>query len=451
MLSRDIRKIYLIGIKGTGMSSLAVLLKKMGYKVTGSDTAEKFFTESQLVKNKIPYFEGFSRKNLERVKPELTIASTAYQEDHEEITAIRQLGIKIISYPQAVGEISKTLESVAICGSHGKTTTTSMLGWIMQTNSQSVTLTGTVADQLNKEFRPPKFFIFEADEYQNKLQYYSPANVILTSVDYDHPDFFKTPAAYAKVFKDFTSRILKNNGSVLFNSGDTLARKMLAGQKCAQSYGFRKSSDYLITGVSPELNAFLINHRGKTILKTKLGVYGRHNILNAAAAGVMAMRLGIKRSMIEKSLATFTGVRRRLESIPSKNFIAVDDYGHHPTEVKAALVALRNKYPTKNIVAVFHPHTLSRTKALLKEFGASFDHADLTIILDIFIPNREKNTNIKIHAKDLVKEIQRNKAKAIYQPNINDAADYVKQGVKKGSVIMTIGAGDIWKMHELIR
>ena len=136
MLSRDIRKIYLIGIKGTGMSSLAVLLKKMGYKVTGSDTAEKFFTESQLVKNKIPYFEGFSRKNLERVKPELTIASTAYQEDHEEITAIRQLGIKIISYPQAVGEISKTLESVAICGSHGKTTTTSMLGWIMKTNSE---------------------------------------------------------------------------------------------------------------------------------------------------------------------------------------------------------------------------------------------------------------------------------------------------------------------------
>ncbi len=450
MLSRDVRKIYLIGIKGTGMSSLAVLLRKMGHTVTGSDTSEKFFTESQLIKNKIKYFQGFATSNLLKAKPDLIIASTAYNDEHEEIRTAKKLGIPVATYPQAVGEISKKLKSVAVCGSHGKTTTTSMLGWLMQTNGQSMTLTGTVADQLNTKLTKPKYFIFEADEYQNKLQYYSPANVILTSIDYDHPDFFKTPAQYNKAFTDFTHRTLKNKGFVLFNSDDEISRKVLSKTKGTQTYGFHPSSDYLIGDVRPTMDGFSISYQGKIILKTKLGVYGKHNIQNATAAAVMAMRLGIKRSIIERQFAKFSGVKRRLESVPNKKYIALDDYGHHPTEVQAALAAVRNKYPHKNIVAVFHPHTLSRTKSLLKEFGESFSKADLAIILDIYVPSREKNSKIKVTAKDLVREIRKNKTKAVHLSNTIETANYIKKEVLKGSVILTIGAGDVWKMHNLI-
>ena len=451
MLSRDVKKIYLIGIKGTGMSSLAVLLKKMGYRVTGSDTAEKFFTESQLVKNKIPYFQGFDAKNLEKAKPNLVITSTAYKQGHEEIVTAKHLKLTTVSYPQAIGEISKTLRSVAVCGSHGKTTTTSMLGWLMQTNSQTMTLTGTVADQLNTKLKKLKYFVFEADEYQNKLQYYSPANIILTSVDYDHPDFFKTRRQYHDSFSRFANKTIKSHGTVLYNADDTISCKLLAGKKGTMSYGFHTSADYRVIKLNKELDSFTIIHQNKTWLNASLSVYGRHNILNAAAAAIMASRLGIKRETIKKSLRTFVGVKRRLEAITNKYYIALDDYGHHPTEVKAALVAVRNKYPRQNIIAVFHPHTLSRTKSLLKEFGQSFKDADLAIILDIVIPSRETDLTIKIHSKDLVKEINKNGTKAIYLATIPEAAKYITQHVPKDTIVITIGAGDVWKLHSLIK
>lgn len=451
MLARPGATIYLIGIKGTGMSSLAVLLKKMGYGVTGSDTAEKFFTESQLIANDIKYFEGFNSDNIKNSQPEVIILSTAYKEDQPEAAAAKELGLTLLTYPEAVGEISKTLESVAVCGSHGKTTTSSMLGWLMQTNNQTVTLTGTVADQLNKELGQPKYFVFEADEYQNKLRYYHPQNIILTSVDYDHPDFFKTPAEYLKAFSDFVQKTTAAGGFVLFNSDDAETAQVAANQPNTQGYGFNSSADYVITDVSAELDGFSLSHKGETILKTKLGVYGRHNILNASAAAIMALRLGISRQTIQEQLPEFKGVKRRLESMPNDKYIALDDYGHHPTEVRAALAAVRNKYPDKNFVVVFHPHTLSRTKSLLTEFGEAFKDTDLAIILDIVIPSRETDLSIQVHAKDLVEKINQNGVKAIYLPTFGDAAEYIKQNVPAGSVVLTIGAGDVWKMHQLIK
>src|SRR3989344_3773140 len=224
MLNQPAKKIYMIGIKGTGMSSLAVLLKKLDYKVTGSDTAEKFFTEAQLKNDSIPYFETFDAKSIVRQKPDLVVASTAYGENHPEIAKAKNLEIETISYPEMVGRISKDLNSIAICGSHGKTTTTSMLGYIMEENHQTLTLTGTVAESLNTENVRPKFFVFEADEYQNKFQYYSPNKVILTNIDFDHPDFFKNKNHYNKTFKGFVAGILKNKGFVLFNFDNTAAR-----------------------------------------------------------------------------------------------------------------------------------------------------------------------------------------------------------------------------------
>src|SRR3989344_6411811 len=449
MLNQPAKKIYMIGIKGTGMSSLAVLLKKLDYKVTGSDTAEKFFTEAQLKNDSIPYFEVFDAKNIVRQKPDLVVASTAYGENHPEIAKAKNLEIETISYPEMVGRVSKSLNSIAVCGSHGKTTTTSMLGYIMEENGQTLTLTGTVAENLNTKKVNPKFFVFEADEYQNKFRYYLPNKAILTNIDFDHPDFFKNKKYYAKTFKDFTVRILKNKGFILFNFDNAAARKLFKSLNGdLSSYGFHKNSDFQVKNINQDLNSFSIFYKNKELINLELEVYGKHNILNAAASAIMALKCGIKKGMIRKKLKKFGGVKRRMELIPNPSYIVIDDYGHHPTEISATLAAVRNKYPDKKIITVFHPHTFSRTQALFREFGKCFKNSDLTIVLDIYASARE---NVgKIHSKDLVKEIKNNGQKAIYHPNIAEATKYVKNKIKKGSLILTIGAGDVWKMKDLL-
>lgn len=444
------KKIYLVGIKGTGMSSLAVILKKMGHQVTGSDTPEKFFTESQLHKNNIKFWEGFDENNVIKAAPDLVIFSTAYNQNHPEIASAKKAKIKAISYPEAVGWISKHLTSIAIAGSHGKTTTTAMLGSIMQSNRRTVTLTGTVADQLDNKVKKPAYFIFEADEYQNKFEFYNPPYLILTNVDFDHPDYFKSKKHYLQTFQAFVAKILKNGGTVLYGYDSSPARaifKKLSGK--ISSYGFHPKSDYQIQPVNVALHQFSVFHDNKELFSLHLTVYGKHNIMNASAAAIMAARLGVPAKVIRPELKNFTGVKRRMEMVPSEKYVIIDDYGHHPAEIQATLAAVRNRYPKQNLVAVFHPHTFTRTKTFLKDFGRSFKDADLTIVLDIYGSARE--TRGTIHAREVVKEIQKNKSKAVYQPTVKEAAAYIKKSVALGSLILTIGAGDVWKLTDLIK
>jgi len=440
----------MIGIKGTGMSSLAVLLKKMDYKVTGSDTDERFFTEIQLHQNDISYHEGFHGENLQKEMPDLIITSTAYNDRNPEISQAKLMRIPIISYPQAVGEISRKLISVAVCGSHGKTTTTSMLGVIMETNHETVTLTGTVADGLNTKMDKPKFFVFEADEYQNKFQYYLPANAIVTNIDFDHPDYFRDMQHYTETFQNFATKILSNDGCIIYNNDDLNTREIFKGLSGNMlSFGFNGGADYQITNVNDALDGFTLNFGSQKVADIKLRVYGRHNIMNATASFIMALKLGIGKDKAVLALAAFNGVKRRMELIPSDNYIIIDDYGHHPTEIIATLKALRNKYSDKHITAVFHPHTFTRTKALLTDFGKSFGDVDLTLVLDIYPSAREITGTIK--TSEVVKEIEKNGSKAIHTPTIPDAEEYIKKNVPRGSVIITIGAGDVWKLCDLIK
>ncbi len=447
MVNQSIKKIYLIGIKGTGLSSLAVLLKKMGYVVSGSDTAETFFTESQLKSNHISYHNGFSTDHI-NTRSDLVIYSTAYGDSNLEILQAKKLRIPLLSYPEAIGWISQNLISVAVCGSHGKTTTTSMLAWIMQYNDRTAALVGTVAD-LNKKIKDPTHFVFEADEYQDKLQHYNPLHVILTNIDYDHPDFFKTEKQYTETFHRFATRILKQKGFILYNHDDKATQDTLKKLKGdLRSYGFSSEAGFQVIPTK-NLDGFSVTVRSKKLLSISLSVYGRHNILNAAAAAIMALRLNVPTNIIKQRLKTFTGIKRRMEIIPSKNYLLIDDYGHHPTEIRATLSALRHHYPKHTIVAVFHPHTFTRTKTLLKEFGRSFSDVDRVIVLDIYASAREKAGGV--HATDLVKEIKKDGVVAIHCPTIPEAAEYIKKNIPKKSLILTIGAGDVWKLCDLLK
>ncbi len=451
MFTKNIKRVYLIGIKGTGMSSLAVILKKLGYAVSGSDTAEKFFTESQLRQNHIGFREEFRANNLLHGQPELVIFSTAYNDRHPEIVQAKKLGLPLLSYPEAIGWlISQWPISVAVSGSHGKTTTTSMLGTIIENDRPTLTLTDTVDNQLKNKARHPRYFVFEADEYQNKFQHYRPRHFVLTNIDFDHPDFFKNARRYRQIFQDFSAKILRAGGTILYGHDSLPARLIFKNLKgSVESFGFGRQADYQITHVNASFSRFSVFHKNKEILDISLTVYGRHNILNATAAAIMAWQLGLPPKIIQTALKKFKGVKRRMEIIPSKKYLLMDDYAHHPTEIQATLSAVRHRYPHKKIVAVFHPHTFTRTQTFLKNFGRSFQKADKVIVLDIYGSARE--TQGRIHARDVVREIEKNGPSAAYQPTIKDAAAYIKKNIPRHSLIITIGAGDVWKLTKLIK
>lgn len=451
MLHEKVGTIYMIGIKGTGMSSLAVLLKKMGYQVTGSDVRDPFPSEQQLVANGIAYSaEGFDAQHIRDAKPGLVIISTAYNDRNVEVAETKLQRIPSMTYPEAIGEISKKLASVAVCGSHGKTTTSSMLGTIMQTNGKTMTLTGTVADSLNTSLESPEFFVFEADEYQNKFQYYSPANVILTNIDFDHPDYFRDAAHYRQTFADFIQRTLDNKGFVIFCSDDPISQDLCVWPaKQSASYGFKEGADFRITNVNDALNEFVIRRGEEEFMRVNLRVYGRQNILDATASIVMASQLGIPHDSIRSAIGAFGGIQRRMQMYTSSKYIVMDDYGHHPTEIAITLEAIRTKYHDKNIVTVFHPHTFTRTKALLSDFGKAFKHTDLVLVLDIYPSAREIAGGV--HAKDVVQELEKNGTRALYTPTVRDAADYILEHVPRQSVVVTMGAGDAWQLCDLIK
>lgn len=403
-----LHKVHMIGIKGTGMSGLALLLARLDIRVTGSDAADAFFLidEQNFRKAGIPIAGNFDANNVP-TDADAVVVSTSHRTKNPEINKARKLKIPILTYPEIVGMLTREFRTIAVCGSHGKTTTTNMLAHVLQQSGMpTLALAGPTSQQvLNGFFSPPlkvrggreEILVLEADEYQNKLKYYSPFGVILTNVELDHPDYFKTERQYEHVFSQFVQRVPSNG--------------------------------------------FLIDGR-----KIPYAL-GEHNKFNARLVTLAAQKLGIRDDDIKKGLASFRGSPRRMEKI-SDHPLVYDDYGHHPTEIKMTLRALRDAYPDKIIWTVFHPHTFTRTKKFLKEFGASFGDSDHVIVLDIF-ESREVGKRT-ISSKDVVAELKKHKKKAYYCPTFADAAKLLKGKLNDDTLLLTIGAGDIWKLHPYV-
>lgn len=441
----------MIGIKGSGMASLAVALKNLGVKISGSDTKDVFFTDELLKLNKIPFFTDFSEKNLP-LDAELIIASTAYNDKNNiEILGAKNLKTPLVSYPEILGALSASQESVAVCGSHGKTTTSAMIGFIMQKNGANPHLVvGSMIPQL-ATYVPhgAGLLIFEADEYQNKFLYYRPKHIILTNIDYDHPDFFPNKKIYLETFKNFISR-LPNNGTLVYWQDDKETKKLLPLVKAKKiSYGFNKNADYRIRNVKHSANgySFSLFRHDSLVGNFKMRVFGDHNILNAAGAIILALRFGLPVKKIVPALWTFRGTKRRLEilkkiKINGSPCVIIDDYGHHPTEIRVTIETLNQIYPHHQLICVFQPHTFSRTEALFRDFAKSFKGVDFVLLLDIYKSAREQAG--KISSADLAKSVSN--AKAFYTPTLDNAFVQIKKLVKKPSVILTLGAGDAWKL-----
>ncbi len=453
---KNIKKIYVIGIKGSGVVGVVEILKAKGIEVLGSDTAEKFFTDEVLQKNKIKYFENFSAENIPD-DIDLVVYSTAYNEKNNiEFQESIRRKLPMLSYPEILAELFNQKYGIAICGTHGKTTTSAWLAnTLKELGKDPIAAIGSRVKNWNGNALTGagEIFVMEADEYQNKLARYNPHGVILTNCDYDHPDFFPDFEAYKKTFKDFVAKIPK--AGFLVVCGDAISTLEVAKSATCTvlTYGFSADCDYRIINLKLKQEQeekysqiFSVMQGEKSLGNFKIGLFGKHNALNALAAIIVCYKLNFSVEKIQTALENFQGTARRFELIGSRNgAILIDDYAHHPDEIRATLSAARSLYSEKNIWAVFHPHTFTRTKALLAEFSQSFSDADKVIILDIYGSAREAQGGV--HSKDLVELVNKyDREKAEYIATIDETVEFLKDKIGTDDVVIAIGAGNVWEV-----
>lgn len=465
---KDIRKAHCIGIKGAGMTALAEVLVKKGIRVTGSDTSETFFTDEVLKKSGIGVAEGFSVENIPS-DADLIVYSTAYApETNVELKAALAGKVRTLSYPEVLGELMKDRMGIAVCGTHGKTTTSALLAEVLRAAGEDpLAIIGSRISQWggNSLSGDGKYFVLEADEYQNKLRHYTPFGAILTSVDWDHPDFFPDFDAYKKVFIDMVGK-MPHHG-VLVSWGDSASVAEVAKESHAQrlSYGFLEDNDFRITQYAPvmglsdnagQLDAgirqtFEVSYQEESLGTFALRLAGKHNALNATAVIALCTYLKIDVESIREGLRNFEGTARRFEYVGTyRDAILYDDYAHHPEEIKATLKAFRDLYPDNRLVAVFHPHTFTRTKALLNDFAQSFDDADKVYILDIYGSARE--AAVTVSSRELVDLVNRyDRGKADHLATIDDAIEELRAKATSGDVVVTLGAGNVWEVAHALK
>jgi len=414
-------KIHFVGIGGIGISALAKMMLLLKKKVSGSDISLGEAAE-RLREKGVKVSIGHKKSNLTK-NTDLVIYSPAVKKDNPELLRAKELNIPTYSYPQALGLISKGKETIAISGTHGKTTTVAMVGEIMISAKKDPTIViGSFMKKQKDNFVMGKsqYFIVEACEYKRSFLHLLPKILVITNIDNDHLDYYKNIQDIQKAFSQLISKV-PANGFIITNPNDKNIKKALKLSKT---------------------KAEIIDYTKEK--KPKLKILGGYNILNAKAAIAVARLVGIKKAQIEKSLKNFSGTWRRFEykGKTKKGALIYDDYAHHPTEVKAVLEAIRESFPNKKIIAVFQPHLYSRTKFFLNEFSRALNNIDEVIITDIYAAREKKDKTI--HAKDLVKKTKN----ACYISNFSEIKKYLINQVDKDSIIITLGAGDVYKISE---
>lgn len=431
-------KYFLVGIKGVGMTSLATIYRKWGYQISGSDTAEQFFTDDILKKLGIPvvgFEESAMPDDIERV-----IYSSAYQKEHPQIAKAISLGKQVVSYAEALAELFNNKKGVLVTGTHGKTTSTAMLGRVLEDAGFDPTVVvGGALIEWQSTARAGRggpadtsgeiqWIVAEGDEYQAKILMLKPYMLLLTNIEYDHPDFYKTEADYKNVFL----ALLES----LPNTSYVVAHESLGN---------------FVVGHTKAHTIFFGGGRDREFLESlKLRVWGEHNKINALGVLHAAEALGIEREDALKTLSEFRGTKRRMELFTREDadIVILDDYAHHPTEIRATLRALRERYPDRSIVAIFQPHTYSRTKALMDDFASSFGDATHVILLDIYSSAREKERSVR--GEDLYEKTEINHPSVAYAPTLEDAYAVAGTFAVPQSVFVTLGAGDVWRVASML-
>lgn len=441
--------IHMIGIGGISMSGLAEILKNKGYNVKGSDANDSNII-SKLRENNIDVTIGHSANNIGNA--DVVIFTAAIKEDNPEYIAAKENNIPLIERSVLLGEITQLFNNtIAVSGTHGKTTTTSMLSTAFLESNMDPTITvGGELSIINGNYRigQSDILLTEACEYVESFLELSPKVALVLNIEADHLDYYKDINHIKSSFEKFLKK-LPEDGIAVLNADDKNSYDLFKTTTSKiVSFGINNNATYMAQNIIFEKNATYYNlyKNNELISEVILTVPGMHNIYNSLACIAVCDLYNLNLNSVINSLKTFTGAKRRFEKKGILNGAEVyDDYAHHPSEIKATLSAAKNKN-SKNVWCVFQPHTYSRTKALLTEFATAFYNADNVIITDIYAA-REKDTG-EISAKDLVDEIKKTSNNAIYIKDFDDIKEYLKGSLKTGDILITIGAGNIYKIGE---
>jgi len=442
------KKIHFIGIGGAGMSGLARISLSLGLQVSGSDSKDS----SVLLALKAlgaQVFVGHQSSNVDGC--DVVIYSNAISPTNPEMQRALELKLPLITRAQALAVLMSTSKSLAVAGTHGKTTTSSMLTVALQGCGvdPSFAIGGTLtASGSNAHRGTGEFFVAEADESDGSFMEYKPFAAIVTNVEHDHVDFFETEEAVMDIFNDF-ARSIDSEGYLIYCRDDKGATEIASQESDATkvSYGVDPSSDLLIDQITllPMGSKARALWKGRAVGTVELHVPGHHNLLNAAAALAMGLSLGLPSAGLLEGLASFQGAGRRFELKASVAGIRViDDYGHHPTEIDVTLTAARRYAGDGRVLVLFQPHRYSRTQAFLEDFATTLDLADLAILLEIY-PASEKPIP-GVSASLITDRMKRGK----FIPNFLDASEEIIAMAKPGDVILTLGAGDVNSLAPII-
>jgi UDP-N-acetylmuramate--alanine ligase len=441
--------VYLIGIGGSGLSAIGRVLLEKGWQVSGSDRQMTPFA-SQLQDDGARVYLGHRSENVLGAK--LVVRSSAIPDDNVEVQTALKAGIPVLKRSEFLERLMKGQKCIAIAGTHGKTTTTSMIAWILQANGKdpSFIIGGIPANLgVNAHAGSGVYFVIEADEYDRMFLGLKPFIAVITNIEYDHPDCYPTQKEFYQAFKAFAKRLIKG-GSLILCSDDVGTARLkdeIDGKYSIITYGL----NYLPSRLPPNVMgknlvtqnngafSFDVDYDNEHPIKIHLQVPGRHNVRNALASLAVARLVGIPARGAAQALSEFRGTSRRFELRGEAGGVTViDDYAHHPSEIRATLSAARSVFPGRRLWAVWQPHTFSRLLALWDEFATAFWDADLVVMMDVYAARESAPQGFS--ARELARQI--NHPGVHFLPGVSDVVDYLLENLVAGDVLLVLSAGD---------
>lgn len=422
--------LHFTGIKGSGMSPLAQIMHDMGNEVQGSDIAKYFFTEERLRERGISILPF----NPDNITADMTIiAGNAFNDEHPELVRAREIGATVIRYHEFLGDLMKKYVSVAITGAHGKTSTTGLMAHVLDGYKPVSYLIG---DGTGYGAEDSHFFVVEACEYRRHFLAYHPDYAIMTNIDFDHPDYFTGVDDVFKAFEEMAKQVKK----CIIACGDDAYLQKIQAPVPMVYYGFGEENDFQARNIvkTTEGTTFDVVIRNEFFHTFTIPMFGDHSTLNALAVISLCHYENIPADIIQQQFHDYEGVKRRFSQTDIGDRILIDDYAHHPTEIRATLQSARQKFPEREVIAIFQPHTFTRTQTFLQEFADCLSEADQVYLCDIFGSAREEAGTLTI--RDLEEKIP-----GSHLLQVEDVAQLMEH---KDAVFLFMGAGDVTKFKE---
>jgi UDP-N-acetylmuramate--alanine ligase len=448
MVFHKIERVHFVGIGGIGMSGIAEVLINLGFKVTGSDVRRTDISE-RLESLGATIFQGHSEENI--IDSDVVVVSSAVRPDNPEVKKARELFIPVIQRAEMLAELMRMKYSVAVAGAHGKTTTTSLVSSILgHAGFDPTCVIGGRLNSLgsNAKLGDSKYLVAEADESDGTFLLLFPTIAVATNIDLEHLDFYKDINEIKAAFLAFLNKVPFYGVNIICIDNANIQSIIPMLKRRYMTYGLSKQADLRADNISYEgfLTRFRVIYKGYDLGEIELTLPGIHNVVNALAACGVAIELDVPFRTIQEALKNFSGIHRRLEIKYDGDIKLIDDYGHHPTEIKATLSAIRRMWKDRIIVA-FQPHRYTRTRGLMEEFATSFNEADILILTEIYAASEDPIEGISV--SNLAEKILMSGHKnVIFAPTREDVVQKIVENARAGDIVLTLGAGDLYRIDE---